>query len=112
MRNPYTRTALILNYIKGKNIDDWASHQFDLLLARTVQGISKKDEQLWDLFIVDFKTAFLNITHKQTAYTELERLRMVDDNLDQYIATFNRVLKQAGFQASDQGSVDRFKKGL
>jgi hypothetical protein len=71
MRNPYTRTALILNYIKGKNINDWASHQFDLLLARTVQGISKKDEQLWDLFIVDFKTASLDITHKQMAYTEL-----------------------------------------
>jgi hypothetical protein len=32
MRNPYTRTVLILNYIKGKNVDDWASHQFDLLL--------------------------------------------------------------------------------
>jgi hypothetical protein len=37
---------------------------------------------------------------------------MVDDNLDLYIATFNRVLKQAGFMASDQGSVDQFKKGL
>jgi hypothetical protein len=32
MKNPYTRTALILNYIKGKNVDDWAGHQFDLLL--------------------------------------------------------------------------------
>jgi hypothetical protein len=112
MRNPYTRTVLILNYIKGKNINDWASHQFDLLLERTVQGISEKDKQLWDLFIVNFKMAFLDITHKQTAYAELEKLRMVNDNLDQYIATFNRVLKQAGFQASDQGLVDWFKKGL
>jgi hypothetical protein len=32
MKNPYTRTALVLNYIKGKNVDDWAGHQFDLLL--------------------------------------------------------------------------------
>jgi hypothetical protein len=52
------------------------------------------------------------MTHKQTAYAELEKLKMVDDNLDLYIATFNRVLKQAGFTAADQGSVDRFKKGL
>jgi hypothetical protein len=37
---------------------------------------------------------------------------MVDNNLNQYIATFNRVLKQARFQAADQGSVDQFKKGL
>src|SRR5580698_8104058 len=46
------------------------------------------------------------------AYVELEKLRMVDDNLNLYIATFNRVLKQAGFTAADQGSVDHFKKGL
>jgi hypothetical protein len=37
---------------------------------------------------------------------------MVDNNLDLYIATFNRVLKQAGFTALDQGSVDQFKKEL
>jgi hypothetical protein len=112
MKNLYTRTALILNYIKGKNINNWAGHQFDLLLDRVTQGVSKKDEQLWDLFIADFRVAFLDITHKQMAYAELEKLRMVNDNLNLCIATFNRVLKQADFMASDQGSVDRFKKGL
>jgi hypothetical protein len=46
MTNPYMRTALILNYIKGKNVDDWAGHQFDLLLDQVTQGVSEKDEQL------------------------------------------------------------------
>ena len=112
MRNPYTRTALILNFICGKNVDDWVSHQFDLLIERVKNGMAETDETLWDHFIDDFGTAFVDIGHQQKAYAELEGLKMVNDNLEQYIATFNRLLKQAGFQATDLGSVERFKKGL
>ena len=113
MKNPYTRTALILNFIRGKNVDDWVSHQFDLLIERTTKlGIAETDEELWNLFVTDFETAFFNIGHKQKAYAELEGLKMTNDNLEQYISTFNRLLKQAGFQATDLGSVEQFKKGL
>ena len=56
--------------------------------------------------------AFVDIAYKQTAYTELELLKMVDNNLDLYIAMFNRLLKQASFQETDQRFIDRFKKGL
>jgi hypothetical protein len=112
MVNAYARTALILTFIKGENVNDWVSHQLDLLIERIKNGIKHSDEAHWDLFEVDFMTAFVNTGSQQTAYTQLEKCSMVGDNLDLYISTFNRLLKQAGFQASDLGSVKRFKKGL
>jgi hypothetical protein len=50
--------------------------------------------------------AFIDIGHQQKVYSELEKLKMTDDNLEQYISTFNRLLKQAGFQTTDLGSVE------
>jgi hypothetical protein len=54
----------------------------------------------------------MNTGSQQMAYMQLEKCSMNGDNLDLYIFTFNRLLKQSGFQASDLGSVERFKKGL
>jgi Retrotransposon gag protein len=112
MVNAYARTALILTFIKGENINNWVSHQLDLLIKRIKNRIKHSDKAHWDLFEADFMTAFVNSGSQQTAYTQLEKLSMGMDNLDQYISTFNRLLKQAGFQARDLGSVERFKKGL
>jgi hypothetical protein len=46
IRDPFTQTALILTYIKGNNIDNWAKHQLLKLLRKeqcSVGGLSSKD---------------------------------------------------------------------
>jgi hypothetical protein len=58
-------------------------------MEQVKQETAETDEILWDQFIDDFGTAFINIGHQQTAYTELEGLKMTNDNLEQYISTFN-----------------------
>jgi hypothetical protein len=112
MVNAYARTALILTFIKGENINNWVSHQLDLLIKRIKNRIKHSDKAHWDLFEADFMTAFVNTGSQQTAYAQLEKCNMTGENLDLYISTFNWLLKQAGFQSSDLGSVKRFKKGL
>ena len=34
IKDPYTRTALILTYIKGDNVNSWAKQQLDLLIQK------------------------------------------------------------------------------
>jgi len=34
IKDPYTRTALILTYIKGNNVNSWAKRQLDILIQK------------------------------------------------------------------------------
>jgi hypothetical protein len=52
--------ALILTFIKGENVNNWVSHQLDLLIKRIKNGIRHSDKAHWDLFEADFMTAFVN----------------------------------------------------
>jgi hypothetical protein len=58
MKDPYMRTALVLTFIKGEDVNSWAIHQLKLLDEKITRGRAN-DEPLWDEFEASFKAAFL-----------------------------------------------------
>jgi hypothetical protein len=65
MRVPMERVALILTYIKGKNVQDWRMwmiNEIERLTCSTASQptISPKSEVLWTVFERDFRHAFTN----------------------------------------------------
>ena len=116
MMNPYCRTALILSYIRGPDVNDWTKHQLEQLDYKTnpqnASGYAMNDERLWKEFEKAFKDAFTHIALKHNAHVELRNLRMQGGEIDKYNAHFNRLIKQAGYPEGEQGTLSMYKEGL
>jgi hypothetical protein len=90
MKDPYMRTALILTFIKGEDVNSWANHQPKLLDEKIARGRAN-NEPLWEEFETNFKNAFTFVKAKENALAQLETLKMEKNKLDKYTATFNRL---------------------
>jgi hypothetical protein len=108
MKDPYMRTALILTFIKGEDVNSWANHQPKLLDEKIARGRAN-DEPLWEEFETNFKNAFTFVKAKENALAQLETLKMEKNELDKYTATFNRLRDEAGFNNPDRGVIEMFK---
>ena len=100
IKDPYTRTALILTYIKGDNVNSWAKRQLDILIQKQQNNPDPNgtpSETWWTDFEMAFKDAFTFTASKETALAQLEKLTMNRGDIDTYIATFDRLLAEADF---------------
>jgi len=115
IKDPYTRTALILTYIKGDNVNSWAKWQLDILIQKQQNNPDPNgtpSETWWTDFKTAFKDAFTFTASKETALAQLEKLTMNRGDIDTYIATFDRLLAEADFNRNDKGALEMFKRGL
>jgi hypothetical protein len=115
MKTPFYRVLTVLSYIRGENVDDWVESQ-DLGLETkttcTANPLRYDDEVLWMEFVTDFKTTWSDTAAKETADNQLQKLRMKDREIDTYIATFERLIKAAGWDDASGGTIRQFKHGL
>jgi Retrotransposon gag protein len=109
---PYNRVALILTFIQGEDIQDWVEHKLNLLNERINNGHLRTEEYLWKEFKRAFKAAFKDTSKILNAQTQLNSLQQDKEGVNRYIIKFNCLLKQAGFDEDDKGSVNLFRKGL
>ncbi|KAH8981475.1 hypothetical protein EDB86DRAFT_430169 [Lactarius hatsudake] len=113
--NPYSRVGLACSYIRGPIVNDWVDlmeRTLDDAVQRTVNPIPETDEVLWTDFETAFKAAWTDTLSKQHAYQQLVTLRMNEDDVDAYIATFERLALVAGWHRDASGTVEFFRKGL
>ena len=73
MRVPLEQVALILTYIKGKNVQDWRTWMINEIKRLTCEApnrlaISPEDEVLWAVFKRDFRNAFTDSQKQLTAH--------------------------------------------
>jgi hypothetical protein len=76
MRVPLERVALILTYIKGKNVQDWRTWMVNEIERLTCgapnhPAIPPEDEILWTLFERDFRNAFTDSQKQLTCYAQV-----------------------------------------
>jgi len=115
IRDPYTRTALVLTYIKGDNVNSWAKRQLDILNNKQQNNpdpTGAPSETWWMDFEQAFKDTFTFTASKETALAQLEKLTMNKGDIDTYIATFDWLLAEAKFTCTDKGALEMFKRGL
>jgi len=59
------------------------------------------DKSLWEDFELLFRTAYTDQDAKITAYQKLNDLRMQGSDIDSYIADFDRLISEAGYNKFD-----------
>ena len=122
MANPFARVALALSYIKGPNVDDWVAQQIDEVYWKVHGDPTRNpplqpthrddDERLWAEFVTDFTNAFGDTAEAKRAYGDLQKLELKGNKVDDYIATFEKLLRRAGWDRDAHGSVEMFKGRL
>jgi hypothetical protein len=100
-QEPYKRVALCLNYIKGRNVEDWTDNCQTKMDADVAYGRGHNEEHHWNEFKVAFDLIYTDIGEAVNTEHEIERLRMEKGDLDTYIATFNKLTGLAGYSPSD-----------
>jgi Retrotransposon gag protein/Zinc knuckle len=109
---PYSRVALILTFIDREDVQDWKEHELNLLNEQITNGHLQTEEYLWNEFEWAFKATFKDTSKMLNAQTQLDKLQQYREGVERYIVKFNRLLKQAGFDKDNKGSVNLFRKGL
>jgi hypothetical protein len=109
---PYKQVALCLSYMKGPKVKDWAEAQQEFINNRKSTGRLANFKSHWRDFEKAFKDTFMDIGESVKAENDLKSLKMTSGDINSYIATFMKLLKMAGYQETEHGSLELFKKGL
>ena len=112
MRQAFSRVMLFLTFIKGPDVQEWASSQVSWLGSRIIAGAGRNKEYLYDTVMDSFNTAFTDTMSLQKAKAEFRSLKMERGELDTYISKFERLARMAGYNLQDQMVLDRFGSGL
>jgi hypothetical protein len=75
-------------------------------------GICHSFESHWIKFEAAFKDAYTDLGESVKAEQDLRSLRMQGGDIDTYIATFDKLLKLAGYHDNEHGALTLFKAGL
>jgi len=67
---------------------------------------------VWEDFVKDFEATFTDRFFREIATEKLMGIKMEDDDLEGYIATFGGLLSDAEWGRSDPFAIERFYKGL
>jgi Retrotransposon gag protein len=111
MKQPYACVATALSLIRGLKVDNWVDEQLNDLELK-IRMTPQSDETLWTEFEAAFTDAFTDTAKKEDAYQKLKHLRMKDELLDDYIMTFNSLAAKAGWELSNEGTINAFHSGL
>jgi Retrotransposon gag protein/Zinc knuckle len=111
MKQPYAWVAMALSLIHGPKVDDWVDEQLNDLELK-VCTMPRSDETLWTDFEAAFTDAFTDTAKKEDAYQKLKHLKMKDELVDDYITAFNSLAAKAGWELTNEGTIDAFRSGL
>ena len=67
---------LFLTFIKGPDVQEWASSQVSWLGSRIIAGAGRNEEYLYDTVMDSFNTAFTDTMSLQKAKAEFRSLKM------------------------------------
>ena len=112
---PYKWCTYFLELLSGTKVDDWVIDQARILhdkVTRIDNWIAWTEESLWNDLRKDFGKAFTNTNEIEQARTDLNKLEMAGDQIDEYIAKFKNLLRKADIPRTKTGAIEKFKDGL
>ena len=117
MRVPLERVALILTYIKGKNVQDWRTQMVNEIKCLTCGApnhlaILPEDEVLWTIFKRDFRNAFTDSQKQLTTHQQFLKVKMQGNALNEFIVEFEHLCSEAGWTSNNIGTIMQFQHGL
>ena len=93
MRQSFSRTMLFLTFIKGPNVQEWASSQVGWLGSQIIAGAGRNEEHLYDTVMDSFKTAFTDTMSLQRQKLSSVPLKWKEVNLTHILPSLKDLLE-------------------
>jgi Retrotransposon gag protein len=112
-RDPYKRAAFFLSLIGGTKTDRWVERLYNWLdRAERDLFILPYDITAWEVLESEFKHVFVDYAEHEKAQNKIQQLKMTNENVNQYIADFERLGHRAGLDLDDPMALHLFARGL
>src|SRR6266851_8770040 len=108
--SPIRQVAMALTLIKGEKVDLWVKNMLDSL--RRLHPVQHNVPAVWNHFKEVFKAKFTDSTRELRARGQLKRLKFRYLDIDGYIAKFEDLTVQAGYNIASQETINLFLKGF
>ena len=108
--SPMKKIAFTMTLIKGPDVAGWIRDIGEMLdhLDPDVDNVPA----LWQQFLYEFEVQFQDTQKEERARDKLGNLRMKFPHIDQYIAEFEELARQAGYTTRNPKTAHIFIKGL
>ena len=103
------RIAIALTCIKGPEVNQWTQQQLKWLM--TLQPADDTNT-MYQQFIVNFRTHFMDSQKVQRARIELQMLKMTWPEVGEYISKFESITHEASYNPADPNTMQQFLQGL
>ncbi|KAH9018747.1 hypothetical protein EDB85DRAFT_2154241 [Lactarius pseudohatsudake] len=101
------------NATAGDLVNEWVMYMTDWLMRQTEAGFPEHTRRLWEETLRAFTRRFSNTMEKEQAQAELRKgVHMKDGDIDSYVATFERLARQADYNLDAPQTIDLFTAGL
>ena len=110
MTNPWQKVAHALTYVNGPNVYEWKRSAENWILS--IPAPSAPNRTTYDDFEEEFIESWTDTNEPYQAATDLDKLRMKHDDIDEYITQFAELARKALYHENDPVVLEKFKSGL
>ena len=110
--NPMKRTALLLRFIQGENIEDWVKRWTIWSLNQYNTGLASTDEHYWNTVSRAFETAFQDTGAMECTEERLHHLTFTPGEIDGFVAKFESLANKAGYSLNNRSTITLFASKL
>ena len=110
MTNLWQKVAHALTYVDGPNIYKWKRSAENWILS--IPAPSAPNRTVYEDFKEEFIESWTDTNEPYCAATELNKLRMKNENINEYIAQFAKLARKALYHEDDPVVLEKFKDGL
>jgi len=110
--NPMKRMALMLSFVKGDKVKDWVSRWTHWAIRELNMGRAATDELFWTEVSRGFQQAFQDTGAAERAEKTLRELSFTPGEVDSFIATFESLAAEAGYDLNARATITLFASKL
>ena len=105
---------IFLTFLQGDLVKTWVLSAMNWLHEMTDNnGWAQTDRRLYQEIELDFRRAFADTLEGERAKAILcNGVRMMEGNIDAYVAQFDALVAQAGYDLDDLQTIEKFMNGL
>ena len=110
LHSPMKKMAFVLTLIKEDDVRNWVKDMGRIL--NRLNPLIDNIPEVWDRFCNKFRDQFLDTSEQETAWTDLQKLRMELKKIDQYISKFKKLARHANYTVDNKETAQLFLEGL
>ena len=110
MTNPWQKVAHALTYVSGPNVYEWKRSAENWILS--IPAPFAPNKTVYEDFEEEFIESWTDTNEPYRAITELDKLQVQHDSIDEYITKFAELARKALYHEDDPAVLEKFKSGL